>query len=176
MKQKRMAIMKQKTVEKLLYELYLAASEVLLNAVEADDTVHPTYGYVYNDIAELRRALNNVETWRKGFEVELVVDQYGDSVPDDLVCLPNVAQSREMEHDGEERDGIVLFHMDWFEVRGVGLLLAPRYQVPPSMVRYFRDLGGSYLDETGDRVGKLQVDYVEESLRRYNYDDGFYHE
>jgi len=154
----------------MLYDLYMAANELFDNLAETDALIHEDDGYIYPDVLELWRALDNVDTWKSGKEVEPLLDQYDDRVPDDLVCLPNLAQFREMQEAKFDPD-IVAEHMDWYEVRGLGLLLTSVRQVPIYMRHWFNNID-AYTFDYGE---KLEVDYVARSLHRYSYEDGFYH-
>lgn len=153
----------------LLYDLYNVTENLFMNIVDAEEHIHPSHGYVLSDVALTWRELDKIDAWLNGRQFEPTVDQYDERVPEDLVTLPNVADAYEMYDSGHE-PYVVTDHMDWYEVRGTGLLLAPLHQVPPNYREFFGNM-----DDYGFGTKFPEVDFVAKPLRRYNEKDGFYH-
>lgn len=153
----------------MLYEANEILHVMSENLVDSEEHLHPSQGFVYDDCKALFRMINKLDVYYASGEVEPVRDQYGHPVPEDLVCLPNLAQSREMEDCGELPE-IVLHHIDWYEIQDYGLLVAPLHQIPDSMRCFFGDIDDLVFDKS-----PLAIDFVVALLRRYSFEDGFYH-
>jgi len=148
----------------LLHDLYLAASTLCDNAAEANEHVHPVDDYVYEDFSQLRRVVDNCEAWSLGGEFEIVVDQYGDRVPDKLLSMPDKDKAYQLIDCGLY-ENVVLNNMDWYERPDTYEIVVPAVQVPPGYLDFF--------DEVDDvPPGVL---YITTNLRRFNELDGFYH-
>jgi hypothetical protein len=95
----------------------------------------------------------------------LMIDQYGDPVPDNLLCISAINPERLTDDEIK-----TIVNTSWYE-DGINRLWIAEDAVPPHISEMYLTTGD--LDE--DYAYLSPINYVSRVLKRWSVEDGFYH-